>query len=172
MATKRAKTFSGSLLLLLVLLSLVSCLGIPSDFDSLSLSEKIRAYDKHRLHGGASIGYALGSISSHGTAAALEMVPYLSGNQSGIDFRDALTIIYEVQTHGCSLKGTAVEQAVRRIVESEKVPPVDPYREDAKRTLDAIVPDKKFPDSLDALPPEVCDAVSVDSRDESNLAAK
>lgn len=98
---------------------LASCWGLPNNFTSLTLEEKVEAYAHHLNNYGRYDPLARSWISWHGWAAADLMADYLKGSKSGLPKFEAIEIIELVQTRGCSLKGTAAEKALEAFIRTE-----------------------------------------------------
>lgn len=101
---------------------LFGCGGLPSDFESLPLEEKVAAYEKHFWRGGLPLMEARAHISWHGHDSADLMVSYLEDDGRGIPPREALQIIDQVQLRGCDLKGTAAQSAIEKLLLDESLP--------------------------------------------------
>lgn len=94
---------------LFLLSALAGCGRLPWNFESLSLEEKVAAYEKYLQGRGHPKIRARAQISWHGWPAADLMSQYLQGSREGLPVQEALEIIHLVQTRGCSLQGTAAK---------------------------------------------------------------
>jgi hypothetical protein len=102
-------------LLMLVLFALqLSCGGLPRDFASLPLEEQVTAYERHFAEGGLPLELARSYISLHGMAAARAMSEFVDGHRHGLPPMEAVKIIHLVQLRGCHLRGTPIEDSIRR----------------------------------------------------------
>lgn len=106
-------------LTLLVTLLLHGCGGLPEDFESLPLEEQVVAYEQHWARGGSRSRWARIHIAWHGWEAADLMSQYLTGERVGIPKSEAVLIIRQVQLRGCSLHGTAAENALQELLETD-----------------------------------------------------
>jgi len=133
-----------------VLFSLAACGGLPKNFDSLPLEKQIAAYERHFQNYGRPNLYARSHIAWHGWKAADLMAAYLNGKRHGLPSYEAIDIIHLVQKRGCSLKGTAAEEALYEFLARE---PRDTAEHLLARTaLDAIEHDLVAP-GQNASPP-------------------
>lgn len=139
--------------LLLTALSLGGCGGLPADFESLSLEEKVAAYEKH-LETGFPLGRARGHIAWHGWAAADIMAECLTGERSDLPAPEAIAIIQRVQWRGCSLQGTAAERALEIYLDT--APPDSVDRVGAKVALSSIKDNYSIAAYTNALPGGPC----------------
>lgn len=98
---------------------LSSCGGLPSDFETLPLGEKVAAHAEHFEGGGTHLVEGRAHISWHGQEAAEAMVGFLVGREGGIPPREALMIIWPVQLRGCDLKGTTAETALQVLLKRD-----------------------------------------------------
>ena len=115
---------------------LLSCCGIPDNFPSLSLANKISTYACYLNTYGRPRRYARSWISWHGWSAADLMSEYLSGTKTGFPKSEAIEIIDLVQVRGCPLRGTAAEKALEHFTQSEPAGSLDNLI--AKSALDSI----------------------------------
>jgi len=97
---------------------LVACGSrLPAGFDSLTLTEKVAAYETHLGSYGRPSTRAEKSIAKHGVEAALAMLPYVRGDRvGGLTAQEALVIIDLVQSSGHNLRGTIVEYEIERFL--------------------------------------------------------
>jgi hypothetical protein len=143
----------ASCICLLVIILAVGCHRFPDDFPSRSLDDKIAFYEQWIAKVGRPSGEARLWISWHGLPAADAMAPYLLGQKNGIPKREALWIIWDVQSRGCSLRGTPAEMAVRDYIKSSVSSA--PESQLARSTLKSI-DDDYHDDKFDTLPPGPC----------------
>jgi hypothetical protein len=120
------------------------CGGLPENFGALPLDKQVAAYERNFDRFGGSLIKAQDYISWHGWAAADLMADYIAGRRSGLPQREAIQIIYDVQSRGCSLKGTAAERALKNLVRRPGVNPIDV--ESARNALAAISKNEISPD--------------------------
>ena len=96
----------------LILIITGGCRLLPSNFESLPLSEKVDAYAEYFKYHNVPSVFARSRISWHGWAAADIMAQYLAGQRQGLPDIEAVEIIHAVQLRGCSLRGTSAERAL------------------------------------------------------------
>ncbi len=135
----RTKTKAGqwSILITVSLVLFASnCGGLPKDFESLTLEEKIEAYKHHRNAGGMPLVLAHRAIAWHGWDAADLMARHLRAESGGLPAYDAVLIINYVQTGGCSLRGSTAEEALEDYLED--IPPDSLEALETRNALDAI----------------------------------
>jgi hypothetical protein len=112
LATKIRTTTQLTLSLCLTLFT-ISCGGLPKNFSSLPLEKQVDAYKTNFARHGGSLIEAQEYISWHGRPAADLMAEYLVGARTGLPKGEAINIIHDIQTRGCSLKGTSAERALK-----------------------------------------------------------
>lgn len=133
---------------LLSALLVLGCLGgLPDDFESLPMDEKIDAYAQHLKTAGTPLYDAQNSIARHGYPAAEEMAGFLEMQDPPLRKSEALEIIMRVQLFGCSLKGTVAETAVLSVLSRGELSELD--RDLAESTLDFIRRDVKRSEGSD-----------------------
>lgn len=130
------------LAVVLMTVLLGACWGMPSNFASLPLDQKIDAYVQHFKHFGRPNARTRALISWHGWAGADAMAQYLNGQRKGLPEVEAIEIIYAVQVRGCSLRGTAAERAVEAALARSRQDPLE--RLAARGALDVIHRDFKL----------------------------
>jgi hypothetical protein len=140
----------------LLLIALSACRGLPSDFESLPLEQKVDAYTEHLQSYGRPKISAQSQIARHGAEAASLMADYLNGKKQGLPPGEALEIINRVQTGGCPLKGTPAEEAVERFLAREPADSADALL--GRVTLDAIRTNAGRPRGSGALQGDPCGA--------------
>ena len=145
---------------ILAAVTLIGCREFPSDFASRPLDDKIATYERWLLHFGRERREARAWISWHGVPAADAMAPYLDGRKGEFLKYEALYIIWFVQLRGCSLRGTAAEQALSDYLSAEQAPTTSGLRHAetvrlAETVLEAIRRDRHVAD-VDGLPPGPC----------------
>ena len=140
---------------LFLLTTLVGCGGLPWNFESLSLEEKVAAYEKYLQGRGHPKIRAQAQISWHGWPAADLMSEYLNESREGLPVHEALEIIYLVQTRGCPLRGTAAEREVRSFLAREPHDTVEYLV--AKTTLYVIEQDRVMPGDSKVLKDGPCE---------------
>lgn len=140
----RTYLFSAGLSGLFLLLGIVfsGCGGLPDDFESLSLEEKVAAYEEHWSSGGTEIRWARRHIAWHGWAAADLMAQYVKGERVGIPVHEAIVIIQDVQLRGCSLQGSAAESALQDFLETTET--FSPARLAAMHAIEMIRANSSF----------------------------
>ena len=111
--------------LLVSTLILVSCGNLPDDFESLSLEEKVKAYESHFESYGRESSFARAYISLHGVNAAQLMTEYIQENRCCLPIMEAVEIIHLVQLRGCKLSGTKPEHVLVQLIESGKLNDAD-----------------------------------------------
>jgi hypothetical protein len=111
----------GLVVLATATLVLSGCRGLPSNYDSLPLEQKVAAYEKHLRRGGHSLAEGRDHISLEGYPAAEVMTDYLEGKRKGFPASEALMIIWQVQTRGCDLAGTRAERAVEQLAQDKEL---------------------------------------------------
>jgi hypothetical protein len=95
-------------------------------------------------------------ISWHGLPAANIMALYLTDKKHGIPKREAIEIIWAIQRRGCSLRGTASQNAIEFYLAAKPAP--SPFEKElASTALDYIVHDRHSA-NYDTLPPGPCNA--------------
>jgi hypothetical protein len=97
-------------------LFLFSCSGLPSDFESLSLDEKVAAYAKFMDKRGWSNTRAVNGIASHGAEAAAAMIPSLRSGYGPLPRYEAAMIVWFIAIGEADLKGTEVEDALCEMI--------------------------------------------------------
>lgn len=121
---------------LLCLLALVGCGGLPDNFSSLPLEEQVSAYERNFDRYGGPLVEARAHISWHGWQAADLMAEYLMKKRTGLPELEAVRIIHDIQSRGCSLKGTSAERALEAYLGNIPAESVD--AEFARMALNAI----------------------------------
>lgn len=152
----RAKVRRSAVWSLLALsLGLSACQGLPADFESLPLVEKIAAYEKYLERVGQPNRTARGLISWHGHPAKDAMVKYVLGEDSGMPRREAILIVQLGQDRGCSLRNTRVEAALRVVATDDAARQLDQNL--ANQVLESIRLDRHVEFGLlDLLPKGPC----------------
>ena len=145
--------------ILILLLPLVACWGVSDDFPKLTLDEKIAAYERHLKWGGATNSdNARSWIAWHGREAAQRMVPYLKGEKRQLPLLDALTIVWDVSTRGCDLRGSEAESALKELIKKQEREMGNAERIAAESALRGIERyDPIEPGMLDTLPEGPCE---------------
>lgn len=134
---------------LLTFLCIAGCGGLPGDFESLSLEEQVVAYERNFDRKGGPLLEARAHISWHGWRAADLMAEYLVGKRTGLPDLEAIRILHDVQSRGCSLKGTAGERALEAYL--TRAPAGSVNAEFARTALEAIRNDSILPGGPDWL---------------------
>jgi hypothetical protein len=142
--------FPSTVLIVLGALLLVGCPRLPNDFEALSLEEKVGAYEQYLNRRGHRHEIARGYIAWHGWAAADLMAQYVSGQEEGLPIYEAIVIIRYVQWRGCSLRGSAAEQALEVFLENGRGDSLE--RRAAAGALQSIQDDVDFSDLGDDYP--------------------
>ena len=120
--------------------------SLPEDFETLTTHKQVEALEEFYSNGGISSLEAESIISSRGFPAAEAMTAYLEGNETGVPIEMAVTIVWDVQLRGCSLRGTSAEAALR-ILDSR---PLEQHlRFAVEAALEAIEKDLHAADGLD-----------------------
>jgi hypothetical protein len=141
---------------MLFALLLVGCWRLPSDFASLPLDRQVDQYIKYLHSAGHPNQVARSHISWHGWVAADLMAEYLSHRRKDLPDFEAIEIINAVQVRGCSLHGTASEEALKEAL--GRFPQGSLERNATQGALEAIQKDLKFTASrYDALKGGPCE---------------
>lgn len=118
--------------LLLVAFLLTSCIGgIPENFDTLPLEKQIETYGHHWKTAGTPLLHARAAIAKHGYAAADRMCDEIEKEGSDYPLHETLEIISDVQSHGCSLRGTRAHVAIQTVLSRRDL---DEYEVQVART--------------------------------------
>lgn len=121
---------------LLCLLTLAGCGGLPDDFVSLSLEEQFAAYERNFDRYGGPLVEARAHISWQGWQTADLMAEYLTNKRTGLPELEAVRIIHDIQSRGCSLRGTSAEHALEAYL--GRIPADSLDAEFARSALDAV----------------------------------
>lgn len=124
-----------------------SCGGLPSDFESLSLDEKVEAYAKFMDKRGWSNTRAVNGIASRGAEAAAAMIPSLRSGHGPLPRYEAAMIVWFIAVGEADLKGAEVEDVLREMLERQVL--ADDEREMMRAALIAIESDARSPEEVD-----------------------
>lgn len=128
---------SLALALIINLVTLLNaCGGLPRDFESLPLEEKIEAYSRHLNTGGQPMMHARWEIAWHGWDAAELVAQYLSNEKGALPPFEVIYIISFIQEGGCPLKDSVAEVALKNYVNN--VSPESLEEKFGKSTLESI----------------------------------
>lgn len=143
----------------ILLVALVACWEVPENFPDLTLDEKIAAYEGHLKSGGATNSdNARSWIAWHGHDAAQRMVPYIKREKRGLPLLDALTIVWDVSTRGCDLRGSEAESALKELIRKQGQAMGNAELIAAESALKGIQRyDPVEPGALDTLPEGPCE---------------
>jgi hypothetical protein len=138
---------------LVSILFIWACGGLPANFETLSLEEKVVAYEAH-LKVGFPLETARSHIAWHGWPAADLMAECLGGRRPDFPINEAVIIIRRVQLRGCSLQGTAAESSLEAYLAT--APRDSAERLGAELALDAIKNNYFAGAATDGLPGGPC----------------
>jgi hypothetical protein len=145
---------SSRIVLATLFLSLPACWSLPSDFAALPLDEKVDAYSRRFRRGGGRVLDADDLIAAHGYEAAEAMVPFIADRKSGIPRSVAISIVWDVQSRGCDLRGSNAEKSLREVIAIAHAK--GDLAIGAEEALDSIINGRHSNAASNPLPPGVC----------------
>jgi hypothetical protein len=98
---------------------LMGCGGLPGNFDTLSVEEKIEAYGHHLSTGGRPLLRARRGIAAHRGAAATRLLAIASSHDgaSSLPRSEAMHILTQIQLYECGLNRSDVLPVVDQILQ-------------------------------------------------------
>ena len=106
---------------MLLAIQLGACWGVPDNYPTLTLDEKIAAYERHlKWKGAVNSDNAQSWIAWHGHEAAQRMVPYLRQEKRQLPLHEAIQIVWDVSSRGCDLRGSEAESALRELLRTKR----------------------------------------------------